>query len=49
MHILGLGKKETPIARVEFNSSVYTTACVVDNVLYITDRSRLYAIGKKPS
>ena len=47
LSIFALGKKEKIIRRIAFNSSVYTTASVADNILYITDRSQLYAFKKK--
>jgi outer membrane protein assembly factor BamB len=45
MSILKAGKVENKIAEKLFNSSVYSTPTIANGVLYVTDRSRLYAIG----
>ncbi|MFP6677713.1 MAG: PQQ-binding-like beta-propeller repeat protein, partial [Pirellulaceae bacterium] len=41
-------EKDLPLVReVIFNSSIYSTATIVGNIMYVTDRSRLYAISLK--
>ncbi len=41
--ILKAGKKEEKLAEKLFNSSVYSTPTIAHGILYVTDRSRLYA------
>jgi outer membrane protein assembly factor BamB len=39
-------QKDLPLVReITFNSSIYSTATIVDKIMYVTDRSRLYAIS----
>ena len=41
--ILEAGKEENKIAKKIFPSSIYSTPTIANGVLYISDRSRLYA------
>lgn len=47
LSILKTGKTEEKLAEKLFNSSVYSTPTIAHGVLYVTDRSRLYAIDTK--
>ena len=41
------GPKLKLVREVTFNSSIYSTPTIVGDVMYVTDRSRLYAISLK--
>ncbi len=45
--IFELSKKQNKIAELSMLNSVYSTPIVANNVLYITNKNTLYAIGKK--
>ncbi len=45
--VLQTGKQEKVLAVKEFNSSVYSTPTIANGILYVTDRSRLYAFETK--
>ncbi len=47
MTILKTGKKEVKMGEKIFNSSVYSTPTIANGILYVTDRSRLYAFETK--
>jgi outer membrane protein assembly factor BamB len=38
------GREEKELAVIEFNSSIYSTPTIANGVIFVTDRSRLYAI-----
>jgi len=42
-------KKHEPVAEISMDDSVYSAPVVVDNVLYIANRTRLFAIRKPPA
>jgi outer membrane protein assembly factor BamB len=42
--IFSTGREEKELATIEFNSSIYSTPTIANGVIFITDRSRLYAI-----
>ena len=44
MTIFKLGKEKEVLAEVAMASAVYTTPIVANNILYIVNRNRLYAI-----
>ena len=41
--ILEAGKEEKVLAEKLFNSSIYSTPTIANGVIFISDRSRLYA------
>ncbi len=41
--IFAEGRQEKKLKKIEFNSSIYSTPTVANGVIFITDRSRLYA------
>ena len=43
--IFETGKEEKLIAEIPFNSSIYSTPTMANGVMFISDRSKLYAIG----
>lgn len=47
MAILQAGKELKEVRTVNFRSSIYSTPSIANGVMYVTDRSRLYAIKVK--
>jgi outer membrane protein assembly factor BamB len=47
MTVFEEGKELKKLAEFEFNSSIYSTPTIANGVMYVSDRSRLYAIGMK--
>ncbi len=47
MVILEAGKEEKVLAEKLFPSSIYSTPTIANGVMYVTDRSRLYAFSLK--
>jgi hypothetical protein len=45
LSVFALGKEEKKIAEIEFPSSIYSTPTIANGVMFISDRSRLYAIS----
>lgn len=43
--VLAAGKEMKKLAEIEFPSSIYSTPTVANGVMYVSDRSRLYAIA----
>ena len=42
--IYAAGREEKELATIDFNSSIYSTPTIANGVIFVTDRSRLYAI-----
>ncbi len=47
MTVFEQGKELKKLAEFEFNSSIYSTPTIANGVMFVSDRSRLYAIGTK--
>jgi len=47
MTIFNEGKEFKLAANIEFNSSIYSTPTIANGVMFVTDRSQLYAIATK--
>jgi len=43
--VLAAGKEMKKLAEIEFPSSIYSTPTIANGVMYVSDRSRLYAIA----
>ncbi len=42
--IFAAGREEKELKTIEFNSSIYSTPTIANGVIYVSDRTRLYAI-----
>jgi outer membrane protein assembly factor BamB len=42
--IFAAGREEKVLKTVDFNSSIYSTPTIANGVIFVSDRSRLYAI-----
>jgi outer membrane protein assembly factor BamB len=45
MSVFKADKELKKVAEIEFNSSIYSTMTIANGVIFVTDRSRLYAIA----
>ena len=45
LSIFGVGKEPKKIGEIEFPSSIYSTPTIANGVIFISDRSRLYAMA----